>query len=100
MTNFTPLRNNILFTFFDQVYSRQFLEKTESGIVIAGTFDEALNKGRWARVEMVGPDVPSDITIGAEVLIEPLKWTEKFQLNGKIYWQTNSDHIMAINDEN
>lgn len=99
MTTFTPIRNNIIFTFVEQAATQRFIEQTQSGIYIAGTFDEALNRARWAKVEMVGPTVPNDIKIGAEVLIEPLKWTEKFDHEGKTYWQTNSDHILAINDE-
>jgi hypothetical protein len=94
-----PLQKNIFFIFEDDVVKGQFVSSTPGGILIHRNFNNSLNEARWGIVKYIGPEVDSDITVGARILVEPLQWTEGLKVDDMTYWVTNSDKVMLIDDE-
>lgn len=76
---------------------RQFESKTSWGFSIVRA-DESTQDARWGTVLAVGPEVDADITVGARVLIEPLKWTNEVVFEGESYWRTDNSAILAIDE--
>jgi co-chaperonin GroES (HSP10) len=98
MNKLNPIKNNILFTFLQEMsHQNGFENKTDWGFsVLSKTTD--MKKGRWAEVLHIGPDV-KDVKIGDYVFIEPLAWTNKLTLENNNYWMTNEDKILLISEE-
>lgn len=95
------IRNHIVFTFVDQVTSNGlFQEMTDWGYDL-GTINEqnamqTVGKPRWGIVAFSGPKVPPEIrNPGTRILIEPLKWSNRFQVDGINLWRTDADNVMA-----
>lgn len=94
----TAIRNNVLFTFVDEINSRNEFTKgaTDSGIVIAGdTFDASAKQSRWVKVFAVGPDV-KNVKVGDVALLPALRWTEGIKHDGFRFWKTDENEIVAI----
>lgn len=94
----TALGNSVLFTFVDDINSRNEFVKgaTESGIVIAGdTFDSSAKQSRWVNVFAVGPDVKT-IKAGDQALLPALRWTEGIKHDGLRFWKTDEKEVVAI----
>jgi co-chaperonin GroES (HSP10) len=91
------IRNHIIFEFLDGLNSQnQFTQTTESGIHVAGHFDASAKEPRWARILAVGPDVDDDLRApNCEILIENLRWTEGVVYQGKKYWRTDENQVLA-----
>lgn len=102
MANIKPIRNHIIFQFIEEKVRHmgvaQFKETTDWGFEIVRA-DESAGKARWVTVKVVGPEVPDDIKPGMSVLVDTLKWTNEFEVDGESYWRTDSDCILAV-DEN
>lgn len=98
MSNFNPIKNNILFSFLQEIsYNNGFENKTDWGFsILSKTTD--IKRGRWAEVLNVGPDV-KDVKVGDYVFIEPLAWTNKLTYQSRNYWMTNEDKILLISEE-
>jgi len=99
------IRNHIVFTFVDEVTSNGlFREITESGIdlcVISNSnANQTVGKPRWGIVAFVGPEVQWELRKpGTKILIEPLKWSNRFEFDGITLWRTDSDKVMAYKVE-
>ncbi len=92
----TPIRNGIFFVFEDEVSKGVFSETTEWGFTLKHDPNTTVNRARWVRVIAVGHEVNDDIKVGSRVLIEPLKWTTELEFEGKVFWKSDSDHVLAI----
>lgn len=93
----TPLTNNILFVFVDNIINGKFVENTASGIFLGNGYEDTIKKPRWGKVVAVGPDVKKDGSISTTdlILVEPLMWTEGFMHDGIQIWKTNLTKVMA-----
>lgn len=94
----TALGNSVLFTFVDDINSRNEFVKgsTESGIIIAGdTFDSSAKQSRWVNVIAIGPDV-KDIQVGDQALLPALRWTEGIKHEGLRFWKTDEKEVVAV----
>lgn len=95
--------NHIIFQFEDEALTyggvTQFREKTPAGILIVN-YDRSVKRARWGNVISVGPKVLPCIKSGMRILIEPLKWSSTFMVNGEKYWRTDSDNVMGIDEDN
>lgn len=97
----TAICDQIIFEFIDGFSNqtlKQFADKTEWGFEIV-RHKESLEFPRWVRVLSIGPDVSDNIKVGMLVLVEPLKWTNEYKVNGNRYWNTTEKHVLAVNDE-
>jgi len=93
-----PLRNNIIFVFLDDIRGGRFHDLSAGGIILGGTDDATTKQPRWGRVIAVGPKVDSDITIGCNILVEALMWTDGIVHDGVKLWQTNDTKVIGIED--
>lgn len=94
-----PLANNVLFQFTDTVHSGMFYDVEKSGIIVGKNSDNSAKQPRWGTVLAVGPDVkPDEVAIGNKILIESLRWTEAYKVDGISYWFTRVNEIMCVQD--
>lgn len=102
MPSMRPIRNHILFQFEDDMIKhmgvRQFETKTSWGFAVFSA-DESTKDARFGRVVAVGHEVPDDIQPGMRILIDALKWTPSFPFEGQDYWRTDSDHVLAVDED-
>lgn len=102
MSELRPILNNILFQFCDELMTangvKQFREQTSWGFDLRANFDHNLKVPRWVNVISVGPDVSEEIKPGMKVLVEALKWTTGVEFEGQMYWMTNEDQIIAVEE--
>lgn len=98
MTHLEPLKDGIIFKFYDDATSTRFVNKTASGIAIAISAKDQANVDRWGVVTTIGPDV-KQVSVGEAILIESGFWTPGFDLNGERFWKTEEKHVMATADE-
>lgn len=96
--NIRPIKNHILFEFVDGVNARGEFEKqkTEAGLWLQGSADDSAKSPRWATVLCVGPDVPTDIKVGEQILIPALRWTLGTKLGEQRLWKTDSKQVVAV----
>lgn len=97
-----PILNHVIFQFEDEKTKHlgvnQFQEKTDWGFEFAITRD-GMEMGRWARVIATGPDCDENIQPGMRVCVDKLKWTIEFKHDGNVYWRTDSDQILMIDQD-
>lgn len=92
-----PLHDNIIFQFVDQVRDGKFLETRSDGLV-ADMGNDYYRYGALSRciiVKSVGDGV-SGVEIGKEYVVENLKWTKSFVLNGENCWMTRTPFILGM----
>lgn len=94
------IHKNILFQFVEEATQGQrgFTNSTAWGFVV-NTHQDNASLPRWGKVVKVGPEVNEHITEGSYILIEPLMWTANMSLNDEKYWSTNTDKIIAYQQE-
>lgn len=92
------ISNHILFEFVDRIQGKEIYDRTASGIIIAGTSTGDQNKDRWGHVLAVGPEV-TDVKVGEYILIARLKWTNGVEVEGKTYWKTDINQVLAASEE-
>ena len=98
-----PLHNKIFFQFEEEIMvnasgNRTFEEKTECGIALRGSTDDAAKKPRWATVIGVGPRVSEGIKVGDRIAISALRWTEMFTIEEIDFWQTNDEEVLLVQE--
>lgn len=97
-----PLRNHVVFQFEETKVQHmgvsQFKEKTDWGLEFVRV-EESAQSPRWGIVTHVGPEVPDVIKPGMRVLIEKLKWTNEMKVGDQYYWRTDSDQILAYDED-
>lgn len=97
-----PLLKNIIFVFEDELATmmgvKQFKEETNWGFQLGASYDHNIKQARWSIVIAVGPDVHEDLTPGTRIMVEPLKWTEGVKFEDNLYWMTNEDHVILVDD--
>lgn len=93
-----PVKNGIIFQFYDDSTSTRFINKTESGIAIAISAKDQSNVDRWGVVTDIGPEV-KQVKVGEAILVESGFWTTSFEVNGHKYWKTDEDHVILTADE-
>lgn len=90
------VRKNIIFKFTDETLSTKFVNSSHAGILIAPS-DNNQNTARWGQVVCVGEQV-SDVAAEDFILIEKGKWTSSFTVDGKRFWKTDEDQVLAVSD--
>lgn len=106
MARLKAIKNHIIFQFEDEVVRKsdngldraQFSEVTDWGFQIS-SFEEGTQKPRWGIVVAIGKDVDKEIKVGSKILIEALQWTNAVKFEGEYYWRTNSDKVLAIDED-
>lgn len=101
MPTLRPIHNHIVFQ-FEQAKAKhmgitQFKEETDWGFEYANT-DDSLETGRWGRVAFVGHEVPEEIKPGMRVCVEKLMWSNEFEFEGELYWRTDYNQILLIDE--
>lgn len=101
MSNIKAIHDHIVFKFEDPSIRRggkeYFKEYSEAGLEVV-SFKESLDRPRWGIVVTVGKDV-KEITPGMRILIENLKWTNSFRVDGEDYWRTEISHVLGYDEE-
>lgn len=90
-----PLRNKILFQFFDRIRNKGFVDETAWGFEMKD-FQKAKSavEPRWIKIAATGPDVTT-VKVGDFALVKALKWTEEFTHLGESYWQTDPEQFLV-----
>lgn len=95
-----PLKDKIAFAFLDRFDGKHFIEENPSDTLYVPeqkSNESSGSKPRWAKVLAVGPAVENpDIKPGAEILVDPLRWTEGFKHDGIHVWFTKESEVSAI----
>ena len=96
-----PLHNKIFFQFEERIIEnakgvRSFETKSDGGVVVLGSNEDATKKPRWCKVLAVGPKVDDSIKVGMRVCVEALRWTDPVTVDGVEFWQTNDEEILVI----
>lgn len=99
----TVFRNTVLFKFNDETVTsqgiRQFRKVTDWGFDLGANASFNTKEPQWATVLKVGPEVKDDSLVeGAEILIEPLQWTESVRHLGNTFWATDEDKILVVKE--
>ena len=94
-----PIRNHIVFQFENEktkhMNVNQFLETTDWGFNFVRS-NEGVESPRWARVIAVGDECDAEIQPGSRICIDSLKWTLEFNVGSDVYWRTDSDQVLLI----
>lgn len=88
--------NHITFRFNEEVDNKgHFTRYSEGGFKIPGGFDDSAKSARWATVVDVGPNC-KEVKLGDQILIKPLAWSLRFDLNGVMTWRTDEKSLVAV----
>lgn len=106
MSTVKAIANHIIFRFESEIERRtvegksigHFVETTDWGFKMVST-EETTQNARWARVIATGPKCNEDIQPGMRILIQPLQWTNGVEFEGEMYWRTNDQEVMLIDDD-
>mgnify|MGYP003544301939 FL=1 len=92
-----PLNDVIIFQFIDEIMGqkRAFNDVTSTGIVVVGAASNQRN-ARWGKVVAAGPK--SGTIPGNFILIDGLKWTVDFVIDGEKHWKTEDNYVLAVCD--
>ena len=93
-----PLKDGIIFQFYDDSTSSRFVNKTKSGIAIAISAKDQANVDRWGVVTRIGPDVKT-VKVGEAILVESGFWTPSFDVNNVKFWKTDEQHVILTADK-
>lgn len=99
MTDIKATTTNIVFQFTDTVTATGlFNENSDSKLIyIPPTPGESSNKDRWAIVVAAGPEV-TVCQPGSRVMIKQGMWTPGFTVNGRKFWKSEQQYVIAIHD--
>jgi hypothetical protein len=95
--NITAIQNHIIFEFIDSITNAGMFDDTAtaSGIALLKSVDDSASQARWAKVISAGPDCCAELhTIGCEVMVEHLKWTQGVEFGGGKVWRTDDSNVM------
>lgn len=98
-TDIEAVKDQLIFEFLEDTTQGKFNEKTSGGVLVVEQADKQLHHCRWGRVLDTGPKVSNSINVGDIILIENLRWTNKFVINDNEYWMTTEDSIVALWDD-
>lgn len=92
-----PLPDKIIFRFSERVINGKFINERESGLVDDLGHDFLMYGGisRRAVAVAIGSKVTS-IGVGDEFIVENLKWTPEFTVDGCSYWMTTDRHVLGL----
>lgn len=92
-----PIRKDVIFQFLTEVTKQgNFKETTGWGFEVVRGKQHFEEEGhRMGHVVAVGPDC-TDVTPGMDVVIQKLMWTNQFSIDGKQYWKTDEDKVLAV----
>jgi len=100
--NLTPIHDNIVIQFKDEVRNGFFVDSPSSnvGIVtdLGGNHERSGKYCRIATVKSVGQAV-TEITVGDTIVIDHLMWTTGFKFDGEMYWMTQPKCIVGLMQE-
>lgn len=97
-TKLEPLPIDILFRFNDATRKGMFEDVSAGGLYLGRSMELSLQEARWGTVIEIGCDV-KDVAVGDQILIEPLKWTDGFEIDSIKYWKTQERFVLAIGEE-
>lgn len=86
------LNNKILFKFLEDIQDGNLKQKTEWGFEVKGTHDD-VKLPRWGVIIQSGPE--SKFNEGEYILIEPLMWTDNFEIDKQKFWMTQPEKVLA-----
>lgn len=94
----SAIKNHVVFKFNDKVdHDGKFIEHHDTIHIISGDFNQSAQRPRWATVIAAGPEADADVsTPGSQILIENLKWTMGFKIDGEMFWRTDDTQILAV----
>lgn len=97
ISNIDPLSDKVIFQFSERVTNGKFINERESGLVDDLGHDYLMYGGisRKAVAIAIGAAV-SGVKVGDEFIVENLKWTPEFVVNGESYWMTTDKHVLGI----
>ncbi len=97
--NLTPIYDNIVVQFKDEVRNGYFVDaaSSDSGIVtdLGYNHERSSKYCRIATVKRVGKAV-EDINEGDQIIIDHLMWTTGFKFEGETYWMTQPKCIVGL----
>ncbi len=96
-----PIANHVLFQFQDDVDAAHlgvFKDKTKWGLELPSRIDDTIKTPRWVTIIGLGPDVNKELHVGQKVLVDALKWTRIVDYKGLRFARTDSDQILAVDD--
>ena len=88
------LYDTIAFVFSDSS-NRKGFENVSAGGIVFSSFDHDAKASRWGIVTHIGPEC-KEVKVGDEILIENLRWTEGYEIEGQKQWFTNEKEVMGI----
>lgn len=91
-----PINNQVAFRFVEDNTGGRFNQQTGSGVIVVDRQDKQVEYARWGRVLAIGPTAQGDFEVGDIVLIENLRWTNKFMFDDRSYWLTTDSDILAV----
>lgn len=100
MENIHLIEDKIAFVFLENIGSRGFSNKTESGIIVQESEKNQLDRARWGKVINCSPNV-TEVENSQFILIEPLGWTNSIKMDEFTedeFWITTESKIMAVSD--
>lgn len=94
------IKNHIVFKFNDKVdHDGKFIQSHDTFHIVSGDFEKSAQSPRWATVVTAGPTTDSDVCQpGTQILIENLKWTMGFKVDGVMLWRTDDTHVLAVGE--
>jgi hypothetical protein len=94
-----PLSKSFLFSFMNDTYGGQFVEKNRGVIQLTNQdLSTQATLARWGMVEAIG-ELVTDIKVGDIVLIEALMWTKELKYEGVSYWKSDVSKVLAIGED-
>lgn len=97
--NLQPINDNIVIKFRDEVKNGHFVDKQRSSGLIVDLGGDHQSSGmynRIAEVVSVGPKVLKEVcTVGDNIVVEHLMWTESFQYESQKYWMTQPRCVLG-----
>lgn len=88
------IRNNVLFSFDDEVTTRGEFRETHSTLYVSGSFDKSAKLPRWGTVVATGPECKF-LRAGDKILISALRWSEGASYENTKVWKTDEQQLIA-----
>ena len=100
----SAIGKTVLFEFLDETrnsdgaFTERYAGKILVGVVKSNDCQTTTN--RWGVVKYCGPDAKEEkICEGDYILIESGKWTVRINVDGEIFWKTDSDCVIATSTD-
>lgn len=95
------IKKSLVFQFKDAVTSKGEFNNgtTQGGIILQSSFDDSAKQSRWVTLVSSGDENDASIfSVGREVLIPALRWTESSTFEGQKVWKSDATQVAAYKD--